>query len=147
MGWVERTAAGSLEESSGDRSQSSKTLHSPRERPLSAAQPRSLHAQPPYSPSPAGRMSCDSQSPCTERVREGEGSYTRTSTESLHPHTLTLPPSPSHPHIYLNDVQDVHVEVLHREGIALGHANHELIAILKQQVLLCLELTLTLKEN
>jgi len=53
----------------------------------------------------------------------------------------TLPPS------YLNDVQDVHVEVLHREGIALGHTNHELVAILEQQVLLCLELALTLEEN
>lgn len=82
-------------------------------------------------------MSCDSQSPCTARGERRGG------ISVLEPQlrVYTLPPS------YLNDVQDVHVEVLHREGIALGHTNHELVAILEQQVLLCLELALTLEEN
>lgn len=45
---------------------------------------------------------------------------------------------------HLNDVQDVHIEVLHGEGIALGDANQQLIAILEQEVFLGLELALAL---
>lgn len=86
-------------------------------------------------------MSCDSQSPCTARGERRGG------ISVLEPQLRVYTLPPSYPYIYLNDVQDVHVEVLHREGIALGHTNHELVAILEQQVLLCLELALTLEEN
>jgi len=45
---------------------------------------------------------------------------------------------------HLNDVEDVHIEVLHGESIALGDANQQLIAILEQEVFLGLELALAL---
>lgn len=47
-------------------------------------------------------------------------------------------------YLYLNDVHNVHVKVLHGECIALGYVQEKIISILHHQMPLCLVLPLPL---
>lgn len=49
--------------------------------------------------------------------------------------------------LYLDDVHDIHVKVLHGESIAAWHTQNVVISVLHEQMFLCLVLPLTLWEE